>query len=110
MEYIAKFPKHTKMKYHIIKLEKGKQLLFGLIYILGLVKLETLNTYIETNLANSFIWRLKSSVRALILFYKKSDKNLRFCMDYWGFNNFIIKNQYPPSLINELLHHLSWTK
>ena len=35
-------------------LEKSKQILFRLIYILRLIKLETLKTYIKINLANEF--------------------------------------------------------
>ena len=44
------------MNEHAIKLEEGKQPLFGPIYSLGPVKLETLKTYIDINLANGFIW------------------------------------------------------
>ena len=40
---------------HAIDLEPGKQPPYGPIYSLGSVELETLKTYIETNLANGFI-------------------------------------------------------
>ena len=40
---------------HAIKLVDDKQPLYGPIYSLGLVELETLKIYIKTNLANSFI-------------------------------------------------------
>ena len=53
---------------HAIKLKEGKQPLFGPIYSLGPIELETLKTYIKTNLANGFIQPLRSSVGALILF------------------------------------------
>lgn len=46
------------------------------IFYLGLVKLETLNTYIEIYLANIFIKSSKSFIKALIFFMRKSDKNL----------------------------------
>ena len=80
------------MNKYAIKLEEGKQSSFGSIYSLKLIELETLKTYIKTNLANNFIQSFKSSVRALILFDKKPDRNLRLCIDYWGLNNIIIKN------------------
>ena len=53
---------------HTIKLQKAYQLPYRPIYSLNLVELEILKTYIKTNLANSFIWPLKSLIGALILF------------------------------------------
>ena len=54
-ENVVEILKNTGMNEHAIKLEEGKQPLFGPIYCLGLVELETLKTYIKTNLANGFI-------------------------------------------------------
>ena len=59
---------YTKINTHAIDLKKGKQLPYGPIYSLGPVELETLKTYIETNLANGFICLFKSLADALILF------------------------------------------
>ena len=58
---------------HAIKLIDGQQLLYGSIYSLGPVELETLKAYIETNLANWFIRPSKSSASTPILFDRKSD-------------------------------------
>ena len=80
------------MNDYIIKLEEGKQPLFSLIYSLGLVELETLKTYIKINLTNDFIWPFKSPTQAPILFDRKPDKNLHFCVNFQDFNNLIIKN------------------
>ena len=55
VENVIKISKNTEINEHAIKLKKGKQSLFGLIYSLELVELETLKTYIKTNLANNFI-------------------------------------------------------
>ena len=49
------FSEQTQVNEHVIELEKGKQPSYRPIYSLGLVELKTLKTYIETNLANSFI-------------------------------------------------------
>ena len=57
-----------KINKYTIKLQEGKQLSHGFIYSLGLVELKTLKTYIETNLANGFIWPLKSLANALIFY------------------------------------------
>ena len=92
---------------HIIKLEKGKQPPFDPIYNLRPVELETLKTYIKTNLAYGFICPSKSSIGAPILFDQKSDKSFCFCVDYWDLNNLIIKNQYPLSLIKKSFNRLN---
>ena len=91
---------------HAIKLEEGKQPLFSPIYSLGLVELETLKTYIKTNLANGFIRPSKSPARASILFDRKPDRSFRLCVDYRGLNNITIKNQYPLPLIGKSLDWL----
>ena len=103
MEYVAKLPENTGIKKHAIKLEEGKQQLFGPIYSLRLVKLETLKTYIKTNLANNFIRPSKSPAGASILLDRKLDGSLRLCVNYWGLNNLTIKNQYPLSSMSESL-------
>lgn len=85
-------PKCTKLNKQAIKRENGKQPPYRLIYSLKLVELETLKIYIETYLKTEFIQPSKSSVSAFIFFNKKFDGNLCLYGDYWGFNNFTIKN------------------
>ena len=92
MKNAAELPENTEMNKHVIELKESKQPPFGLIYSLGPVELETLKTYIKTNLANNFIRPFKSLAKALILFNKKPDGSLHFCVNYWGFNNITIKN------------------
>ena len=96
------------MNKHAIELKKVKQPLFGPIYSLGPVELETLKTYIKNNLTNGFIRLSKSPSRAPIFFDWKLDENLRLCVDYRGLNNITIKNQYPLPLIGKLLDWLGW--
>ena len=109
-ENAAELPKNTKMNEYAIKLEKDKQPLLGPIYSLGLVELETLKTYIKTNLANGLIQPFKSPAKAPILFAKKPNGTLRPCIDYWDLNNITIKNQYLLPLIDELLDWLGPAK
>ena len=93
---------------HAIELvEDYKQLPYRPIYSLWPVELETLKAYIETNLANRFIRPSKSPAGAPILFDQKLNSSLRLCVDYWGLNNFTIKNRYPFPLIGELLDRLA---
>ena len=98
-----KLLENTGINEHTIKLEKGKQPFFGPIYSLRPVELEILKIYIKKNLANDFIQLSKSFTEAFILFDKKPDKSLYFCMDYQGLNNLTIKNQYPLLLISKSL-------
>ena len=109
-EHTAELLENTGINEHAIKLEEGKQPLFGPIYTLGPVELETLKTYIETNLANGFIRLSKSPARAPILFNRKPDRSLRLCVDYRGFNNLTIKNRYLLPLIGESLDRLGRAK
>ena len=110
VENTAKLPENTGMNKHTIKLKEDKQPPFGPIYSLGLVKLETLKTYIETNLANSFIRPFKSPAETSILFDMEPDGNLRLCVDYKDLNNITIKNRYPLPLIRESLNWLGRAK
>ena len=103
-------PEVTELNQHVIELQEGQQPPYGPIYSLGPVELETLKTYIETNLANGFIWPSKSSAGAPILFVGKSNGSLHLCVGYWGLNNLTIKNQYPLLLIDELLDQLGQAK
>ena len=96
--------KHMEINDYAIELMDDQQPLYGPIYSLGPVELETLKAYIENNLANGFIRSFKSPAEALILFNKKPDGSLRLCVDYQGFSNLIMKNQYFLLLVRELFN------
>ena len=106
----VELPENTGMNKHAIELEEGKQPPFDPIYSLGPVELETLKTYIKTNRANGFIRLSRSSNGALILFYRKPNRSLRLCVNYWNFNNITIKNRYSLPLIGKLLYRLGRKK
>lgn len=67
---------------YAIKLQDGKQPLYGVIYSLRLMDLKTLKTYIKSNLANSFIWPSNSTTGAPILFVQKLNSSFYLCVDY----------------------------
>lgn len=75
-------PKYTKINTYAIDLEEDKQPLYRPIYSLRPIKLETLKTYIKTNLANSFIRLSKYPTSASMLLDQKSDRSFRLCIDY----------------------------
>ncbi len=99
----AELSEHTGINDHAIELVDDWQPLYGPIYSLGPVELETLKAYITNNLASGFIRPSKSPAGALILFNKKPDGSLRLCVDYRGLNNLTIKNRYPLPLVEESL-------
>lgn len=67
-ELVAKLLEQPEINNYTINLVKGKRLLYGPIYNLRPVELKILKTYIEINLANSFIKLCKYSMHAGILF------------------------------------------
>ena len=105
-ELASKLSEYTGINDYAFKLVDNWQPPYGSIYSLGPIELETLKTYIETNLANGFIRPSKSPARAPIFFDKKPDRSLWLCVDYWGLNNLTIKNQYSLPLIRESLEWL----
>ena len=65
---VAEHRENIRINKHVIKPKEDKQLSFGSIYSLKLVKLEILKTYIKTNLAHNFFQLFKSFTGASILF------------------------------------------
>ena len=106
VENAAELLENIEVNEHATKLEEGQQPPFGSIYSLSLVELETLKTYIKINLANGFIRPFKSPIGASIFFDQKPNGTFCLCVNYWGLNNIIIKNQYPLPLICKLLDWL----
>lgn len=105
-----KSSEYTRVNNHFINLVKDQQLLYKPIYSLGLIELETLKMYIETNLSNGFIKPFKFPTITTIFFIHKANGYLWLCFHYLGFNILIIKNQYSLPLIGKLLDQLGQTK
>ena len=106
LDLASKLPEHTEINNHTIELVDGQQPLYGPIYSLEPVELETLKAYIETNLANGFINPSKLLASAPILFDRKSDGSFWLCVNYQDLNNLTIKNRSPLLLIGKLLDRL----
>ena len=106
----AELPEYIGINDYPINLLDDKQPPYGPIYSLKPMELETLKTYIKTNLASSFIRPSKSPASAPILFVQKKDGSLRLCIDYRGLNNLTITNRYPLHLIGKLLDRLGRAK
>ena len=87
---------------HKILIIEDKMLEKTLIYLLSLVKLEALHTYLNENLKKEFIRESQSPAEYSVLFISKKNKTLWLCVDYWGLNNITVKNSYLLPLISEL--------
>ena len=75
-------PERSGINKNATKLEASKQPPYVLIYTLGLVELETLKTYIKTNLPIDFIQTFKSPAGTPILFVYKPNNSFRLCINY----------------------------
>ncbi len=69
-----------------------------------------LRHYLNENLSKDFIWVSHSQMITSVLFIKKLEEELCFCMNYRDLNAITIKNRYSLSLISETLNHLSQAK
>ena len=58
--------------------------------------------WIEENILMGSIRQLSSPFITLVLFAKKLDGGLRFCIDYRDINSKTMKNRYPLPLIKEI--------
>ncbi|MBW0517526.1 hypothetical protein O181_057241, partial [Austropuccinia psidii MF-1] len=96
-----KLPPHRACDHHI-ELE-GLLPPVGVIYSLSNQESETLWAYISENVEKGFISPSSSSTGAPVLFVKKKDGGLHFCVDYRKLNAVTRKNRYPVPPMNQLL-------
>jgi len=80
------------------------------LYNISRDKILELCRYLNENLSKDFIQVNYSQIIISVLFIKKFEEELCFCVNYWDLNTITIKNQYSLSLISETLNHLSWAK
>ena len=66
--------------------------------------------YLNENLSKDFIWVSYFQMITSVLFIKKLEEELCFCINYRDLNTITVKNRYSLSLISETLNHLSWAK
>ncbi|MBW0538465.1 hypothetical protein O181_078180 [Austropuccinia psidii MF-1] len=96
-----KLPLHCACDHHI-ELEAPLPPI-GVIYSLSNQESETLWAYISDNVEKGFIRPSSSSTGAPVLFAKKKDGGLHFCVDYRKLNAVTRKNRYPVPSMNHLL-------
>ncbi len=101
-EKTTQLPLHQSYD-HKIELEDESQLSRSRLYLMSSYKLQKVKEYLEENLKKKFITLSKASFASSILFVKKKDNSLCFCVNYWKLNALIKRNRYSILLINEVL-------
>jgi hypothetical protein len=97
---------------HCIKLEKNHESNheYALFYNLSEEELLLIKKYLKKHLKKDFIESSIASYASSILFAKKSDDELRFCVNYKKLNFITKKNKYSIFFIAETIARLSKTK
>jgi hypothetical protein len=97
---------------HRIELEKDHESNheYASLYNLSEEELLLIKKYLKEHLNKDFIESSIAFYASFILFAKKSDEELRFCVDYKKLNVIIKKNRYSISLIAETIARLFKTK
>ncbi len=95
---------------HKIILKKNVVLDYTSLYKMFEKELKIVKKYLENNWKKRFIVESRSFFASSMMFMKKANDSLRFCVDYKKLNQLIKKNRYSLSLIDETLTHLRKTK
>ena len=99
-----------KLYNHIIHLKKDTQVSASALYSISCDEALKLRQYLDENLSKEFIQVSHFNAAASVLFVKKSEEGLCFCVDYWGLNVITVKNWYLLPLISKTLNCLSWAR
>jgi hypothetical protein len=71
---------------HKIELKGNNTLEYSLLYKMTTAELKTVKKYLIDNLDKGFIEASQASYTAPVLFVKKPDRSLQFCIDFWKLN------------------------
>jgi transposase InsO family protein len=105
-----KLPPHRPGDHHVQLKEDSENIPFGPLYGMSREELKVLKEWLEENLQKGFIRPSSSPVASPVLFVKKPDGGLRFCVDYRALNNATVKDRYPLPLVRESLNNLAGMK
>ncbi len=95
---------------HKIELEDENQSSRSWLYFMSSHKLQKIKKYLEENLKKKFITLSKAFFASSILFIKKKDDSLCFCVNYRKLNALIKRDRYSIFLIDEVLARIQDSK
>jgi hypothetical protein len=108
-EKVDIFSSHRKHD-HRIEIENEKSHEYASLYNMSKKELLLIKKYLQKHLNKDFIEISTASYASSILFAKKSDEELRFCVDYRKLNAIIKKNKYLIFLIAKTIARLFKTR
>ena len=82
----------------------------GKVYPLSREEREEVREFIWKQLRKEYIQPSKSPQTAPVFFVGKKDGKKRMVQDYWYLNKWTIKNNYPFSLISDILENIGTKK
>jgi hypothetical protein len=97
-----KLPPH-RLYNHKIELKGDNTLRYSLLYKITTAELKTVKKYLINNLDKGFIKASQALYTTPVLFVKKPDRSLRFCINFRKLNQITYKDRYLLSLINKTL-------
>ena len=71
---------------------------------------EEVREFIKKQLRKRYIWPSKSPQMVPVFFVGKKDGKKRMVQNYWYFNKWTIKNNYPLPLISDVLENIGTKK
>jgi hypothetical protein len=101
---------HRKHDHRIELKEEKSASAYASLYNMSKGELQLMKQYLQEHLDKDFIESSTASYAFLILFVKKSEEDLRFCVDYRKLNAITKKNRYSIPLIAEIIARLSKAK
>ena len=104
-----KLPPHRSYD-HKIRLESDISLGYSPLYNMSSEELQVLKKYLVENLDKGFIEPSQAPFASPVLFVKKPNGGLRFCIDFRKLNELTRKDRYPLPLIDETLSRLNKAK
>ena len=95
---------------HAIDVKKGFISRKGKVYPLSREEREEVREFVKEQLRKGYIWPSKSPQTAPVFFVGKKDGKKRMVQDYHYLNEWTIKNNYPLSLILDVLENIGTKK
>ena len=82
----------------------------GKVYLLSRKEREEVREFIREQLRKGYIWPSKSPQMVPVFFVGNKDRKKRIVQDYRYLNEWMVKNNYPLSLISDVLENIGMKK
>jgi len=95
---------------HTIDMKEGFMPRKGKVYLLLREEREEVQEFIKEQLKKGYIRPLKLPQTVLVFFVEKKDRKKRMVQDYQYLNEWTVKNNYPISLILDIIENIGTKK